>query len=69
MLRMSAARVWLPPQASSVALEVDWLHYSVISVTMLGSTAVFAVATWWLIRFRRFVRVLVHAGIVGAILT
>lgn len=47
------AILFLPPQASSVALEVDLLHYSVISATMLGSSAVFLLATWWLIRFRR----------------
>ncbi len=45
--------LFLPPQASSVALEVDWLHYSVIGVTMVGSTGVFLLATWWLVRFRR----------------
>lgn len=51
--------LYLPPQASSVALEVDLLHYSVISATLLGSTLVFLLATWWLIRFRRRGKVLV----------
>lgn len=47
------AILFLPPQASSVAFDIDRLHYFVIIVTMIGSTAVFLVATWWLIRFRR----------------
>lgn len=53
MNELFRAVLFLPPQASSVALEVDVLHYSVISATMLGALAVFALATWWLIRFRR----------------
>lgn len=43
----------LPPQASSFAREIDYLHYSVISITMLGALGVAAIAAYFIIRYRR----------------
>jgi cytochrome c oxidase subunit 2 len=43
----------LPPQASTFAREIDLLHYSVITVTMLGATAVAAAAAYFIVRYRR----------------
>jgi cytochrome c oxidase subunit II len=43
----------LPPQASAIAREVDYLHYSVISVTMAASMLVALVALVFLLRYRR----------------
>ena len=43
----------LPEQASTVAAGIDFLHYAVIGVTMAGSTAVFVVAIWFTVRYRR----------------
>ena len=45
--------LYLPEQGSTVAAGVDFLHYTVIGVTMAGSTAVFLVAAWFTIRYRR----------------
>jgi cytochrome c oxidase subunit 2 len=45
--------LFLPPQRSTVAREVDALHYFVISVTMAGSVLVFLVATILVVRYRR----------------
>lgn len=42
----------LPPQASSVAYEIDLLHYFVITVTMLGAFFVALMATYFTIRYR-----------------
>ena len=42
----------LPPQASSVAADIDRLHFVVISVTMLGATLVAAVALWFVVKYR-----------------
>ncbi len=44
--------LYLPEQASTVAMEIDTLHYFVIGITMLGATGVFAAALWWSIRYR-----------------
>jgi cytochrome c oxidase subunit II len=44
--------LFLPPQGSTVAEEVDWLHYFVITITMLGSVAVLAVALYFTVRYR-----------------
>jgi cytochrome c oxidase subunit 2 len=44
--------LFLPEQASTVALEVDQLHYFVIITTMLGATAVGLVTLYFLIRYR-----------------
>jgi cytochrome c oxidase subunit 2 len=43
----------LPPQASAMAREVDYLHYSVIGVTMGASFLVALVAWVFMVRFRR----------------
>jgi cytochrome c oxidase subunit 2 len=43
----------LPPQSSTVAAEIDALHYFVISVTMIGAFAVGLVAFIFAVRFRR----------------
>ena len=43
----------LPPQASSFAVDIDTLHYVVITATMLGATLVFALALYYLLRYRR----------------
>src|SRR5262249_32755723 len=43
----------LPPQMSSLARELDALHYSVILTTMAGATLVTLVGGYFLIRYRR----------------
>lgn len=43
----------LPPQASSVARHIDYLHYSVIITTLLGAMAVAGAAIYFVIRYRR----------------
>jgi cytochrome c oxidase subunit II len=43
----------LPPQASSVAKRIDWLHYSVILTTFAGVALVAAIAAYFVIRYRR----------------
>ena len=43
----------LPPQASAIAREVDYLHYSVIGVTMASSLLVALVALIFVLRYRR----------------
>jgi cytochrome c oxidase subunit II len=43
----------LPLQASDVAREVDYLHYFVVTTTMVGSVVVFAVALMFGIKYRR----------------
>jgi cytochrome c oxidase subunit 2 len=45
--------LFLPPQASSVAIGLDRLHYLVILTTIGGSAFVALVAVTFLIRFRR----------------
>jgi len=42
----------LPPQASTVAPEIDLLHYTIIGVTMLGATLIAGAAVWFTIRYR-----------------
>lgn len=42
----------LPEQSSTVAGEIDRLHYFVILVTMLGATGVAAATLWFLVRYR-----------------
>jgi cytochrome c oxidase subunit II len=44
--------LFLPPQASSVARELDYLHYFVIGVTMAGATLVALVAAYFILRYR-----------------
>ena len=43
----------LPPQASSVARGIDYLHYTVIGVTILGVALVAAITLYFIVRFRR----------------
>lgn len=43
----------LPEQRSTVAQDIDTLHYFVISITMLGAVAVALVALYFIIRYRR----------------
>jgi cytochrome c oxidase subunit 2 len=43
----------LPIQASSYAASVDHLHFFVIGATMVGSLTVFAVALYFIVRYRR----------------
>ena len=45
--------LFLPPQGSSVAPEVDALHYFVIGVTMAGAAAVTMAGGYFLVRYRR----------------
>jgi len=42
----------LPPQASTVAAEIDLLHFWVIGVTMFGATMIAALALWFTVRYR-----------------
>jgi cytochrome c oxidase subunit 2 len=44
--------LFLPEQASTIAREIDWLHYFVIITTMLGATAVAAFVLIFIIRYR-----------------
>ena len=44
--------LYLPEQASTIARDVDTLHYFVIGITMVGAAGVFAAALWWSIRYR-----------------
>ncbi|HEX9297447.1 MAG TPA: cytochrome c oxidase subunit II [Polyangiaceae bacterium] len=44
--------LFLPLQRSTVAYEIDRLHYFVISVTLVGSVLVFLLATIFTIRYR-----------------
>lgn len=44
--------LWLPEQASTVARELDTLHFVVISTTMVGATFVTAMALYFLVRYR-----------------
>jgi cytochrome c oxidase subunit 2 len=43
----------LPEQASTLATEIDRLHYFVISITMLGATLVGLVAFIFILRYRK----------------
>jgi cytochrome c oxidase subunit 2 len=45
--------LFLPPQASQMATEVDTLHYFVIGVTMFASTLVGVIAWAFIVRHRR----------------
>jgi cytochrome c oxidase subunit 2 len=44
--------LFLPPQASSVAREIDTLHYFVIITTMLGAILVTGVGAYFVVRYR-----------------
>jgi cytochrome c oxidase subunit 2 len=43
----------LPPEASTFAPWIDWLHFAVISATMAGATVVFVIALYYLVRYGR----------------
>ncbi|HSN97018.1 MAG TPA: cytochrome c oxidase subunit II [Candidatus Nanopelagicales bacterium] len=45
--------LFLPPQRSTVAADIDSLHYLVIIVTMLGATVVALFAAYFMVRYRR----------------
>lgn len=45
--------LFLPEQASTVAKDVDSLHYVIITTTMVVATLIFSVAAYFLIRYRR----------------
>lgn len=45
--------LWLPPQSSTAAYEIDWLHYFVILVTIFGTLLVPIVGAYFLIKYRR----------------
>ncbi len=45
--------LFLPPQASAMAVDIDSLHYFVIGVTMFASTLVGVVAWAFIVRYRR----------------
>jgi cytochrome c oxidase subunit 2 len=45
--------LYLPPQASTFAVDIDVLHFFVITTTMLGAIFVFIVAVYFLLRYRR----------------
>ncbi|ACY15235.1 cytochrome c oxidase subunit II [Haliangium ochraceum] len=49
--------LFLPEQASSVAGEIDALHYVVILTSLLGSAAVSAAVLYFLVRYRRSAQV------------
>jgi cytochrome c oxidase subunit 2 len=44
--------LFLPEQASTIAREIDWLHYFVIAVTMLGAAGVTAFVLYYIVRYR-----------------
>jgi cytochrome c oxidase subunit 2 len=44
--------LFLPPQASTVARQVDYLHYFVIATTMAGATVITVVGLVFTIRYR-----------------
>jgi cytochrome c oxidase subunit 2 len=71
----------LPPQASTVAFEIDVLHYVVISIALLGAILVTATIAVLLVRFRRResgtappprprrIPVWVEGGVIGGLLS
>lgn len=42
----------LPPQASTMARDIDYLHYFVIITTMIGATGVAALSLYFTVRYR-----------------
>ena len=44
--------LFLPEQASTVSTQIDGLHYFVITVTMLGATAVALATLYFIVRYR-----------------
>ena len=53
MSEIVRALLGLPPQASTVAEDIDLLHLWVIGVTMLGATIVAVLALWFTVRYRQ----------------
>lgn len=53
MIELLRRMLFLPEEASTFARGVDRLHFFVFVTTMIGATAVFAVGTWFVIRYRR----------------
>jgi cytochrome c oxidase subunit II len=45
--------LFLPEQASTVAKDVDHLHYVIITVSMVAATLIFGTAAYFIIRYRR----------------
>jgi cytochrome c oxidase subunit II len=45
--------LFLPRQGSSMARELDYLHYSVILITMGGAVAVALTAAYFIVRYRK----------------
>jgi len=45
--------LYLPPQGSSFARSLDWLHFVVIGTTMVGATGVALVTLWYFFRYYR----------------
>ncbi|HVV17263.1 MAG TPA: cytochrome c oxidase subunit II [Polyangia bacterium] len=44
--------LFLPPQSSTMAPEIDHLHFFVIGTTMVGAAAVGLLAVYWVIKYR-----------------
>lgn len=53
MMALFRALLGLPASASTASDEIDLLHFTVISATMLVSTCVFAAAAWFCVRYYR----------------
>ncbi len=53
MTELMRRLLFLPPEASAYAQDVDKLHFFVITVTMLGALGVAAVAIVFFVRYRR----------------
>jgi cytochrome c oxidase subunit 2 len=45
--------LFLPPQASTFAVPIDWFHFVVIGITMLGATGVAITTLLFMWRYRR----------------
>jgi cytochrome c oxidase subunit 2 len=45
--------LFLPEQASEYARDVDKLHYTVITITMIGAAGVFLAALWFFLKYKR----------------
>ncbi|HEY6003312.1 MAG TPA: cytochrome c oxidase subunit II [Anaeromyxobacter sp.] len=45
--------LFLPEQASEYARDVDALHFTVISITMIGATGVFLAALFFFLKYKR----------------
>ena len=44
--------LFLPPQSSTMAADIDHLHYFVISTTMAGASLVGLLALYWVVKYR-----------------